>query len=186
MSVKTLLLKPDSYTNANSWRDLAHAFTGSLKDSSHDEMILLINTSILGPRVWRSKHVRAVTYRRLDEVIKLLSTAPNASRTGLIPSNQQRPHVEAVTEVQPDGDEDAQEEQNHIDVPQEKIVDGREAEAAMSSGNHEEEIDESRVNAAKAIQDAYRHCLERKRIRAAKKIQVAYRRHVSKFALPTI
>ena len=178
--MKTLLLKPDSYTNANSWRDLAHAFTGSLKNSFLDEMILLIHTNMYDPRVWGSKYVRAVTYRRLDEVPKLLSTAPSASRTGLIPSNQQRSHVEAVTGVQPDCDEDEQEEQNRIEIPRESIADGREAEAATSGGDHEEEIDESRVNAAKAIQDAYRRRLERKRIRAAKKIQAAYRRHLKR------
>ena len=178
--MKTLLLKPDSYTNANSWRDLAHTFTGSLKNSSLDEMILLIHTNMYDPRVWGSKYVRAVTYRRLDEVPKLLSTAPSAPRTGLIPSHQQRPRAEEATEVQPDSNNGEQEKPESIEIPRERITDGREAEVSTSGGDHEEEIDESRVNAAKAIQDAYRRRLERKRIRAAKKIQVAYRRHLKR------
>ena len=81
--------------------------------------------------------------------------------------------------VQPDGDDDGEAEQKHIDMPQEKIVDEKEAEAVISDGDCEE-IDEAQVNAAKVIQDAYRRHLERKRAGAAKKIQAAYCRRLKR------
>ena len=140
-------------------------------------MILLLHTTIPRPRGWRSKYVRQVTYDELEGVPELLLTAPSASKTGPT-SHQQQPDVEVVAEVQPDGDDDGPGEQEQIDIPQEKIADGMEAEAFASSEDHEEEIDETRVNAAKAIQDAYRHHLERRRTGAAQKIQAAYRRHL--------
>ena len=177
--VKTLLLRSGSYAEAKCWDDLVYAFTESLKNSPFDEIILLLHTSIPGSHGWRSVFVRPVFYKRLDEVPKLLlSMAPNAFRNGTIPAHQQRPHVEAATEAQPDGDRDGQGQQESIDIPQERIADGKEAEAVLFGGDHDQEIDETRVNAAKAIQVVYRRHLEQKRARAARKIQAAYRRHL--------
>jgi len=180
--VKSLLLRSNSYANANRWGDLVHAFTELLKNSmtSLDEMVLLLHTAIPGPYGWRSRFVRPVSYDNLDEVPKLLlSPTPSTLRTGPTPSHQQWPPVEEVTGVQPDGDDDGEAEQKHIDMPQEKIVDKKEAEAVISDGDREE-IDEAQVNAAKVIQDAYRCHLERKRAGAAKKIQAAYRRRLKR------
>jgi len=176
--VKVLLLRPNSYVEAKDWDDLAYVFTESLRNSSLDEMILLLHAAIPSPQGWRSKYVRPVPHDRLDEVPKLLlSTASSAFKTGAAPAHRQRPYVEPTVGVQPDDDHDGQGEQKYIDVPEERITDGKEAEVVMSGGDHEEEIDETRVNATKAIQDAYRRHLERKRAGAARKIQVVYRRY---------
>jgi hypothetical protein len=178
---KILLLRPNSYAAAENWDDLVYAFTESLRYSSLDEMILLLHTAILGPPGWRSKYVRLVSYDRLGEVRKLLlSTAPNALRTGPTPVHPQRSHIEVATGVQPDGDHDGEGQKKYIDVPRESIAEDKEAEVDMPGGDHEEEIDEIRPNAAKRIQDAYRRYLERKRGDAAKKIQAAYRRRLKR------
>jgi len=141
-------------------------------------MILLLHTTIPNPGGWRPGYVRPVFYGRLDEVHKLLSTAPSTLRTGATPAHPQRSHIETTTEVQPDGDHDGEGQQKCIDVPQESIAEGKEVEVVMSGEDREEEIDEARVNAAKTIQGTYRRYLERKRGDAAKKIQAAYRRRL--------
>jgi len=139
-------------------------------------MILLLHPTITGPQR-RLKYVRAVTCNGLDEVPGLfLSTAQSVSRTGTTPAYQQ-PYVE-TTGTQPGDDQDGQEEQKHINIPEEIVTDREEAEAATSGGDHEEEIDETRVNAAKVIQYVYRRHLERKRASAARKIQAACRRYL--------
>ena len=175
------MLRSDSYTDAKCWDDLVYAFTESLRGSSLDEIVLLLHTSIPCSSGWRSKYVRPVLYNWLDEVPKLLlSMAPNTLRPGTTPAYLQRPHVEVATGVQPSGDHDRQEEPKHIDIPPERITDGKEVEPATSSGDHEKETDEIQANAAKTIQDAYRRHLEQKRAGAAKKIQDAYRRHLKR------
>ena len=156
-----------------------YTFTETLKDSSLDEMILLLHTAIPNLGGWRSRYIRPVSYNRLDEVHKLLSMAPSTLRTGATPAHPQRSHIETGTGVQPDGDHDEEGQQKCIDVPQENIAEGKEAEPVMSGGDHEE-IDEARVNAAKMIQETYRRYLERKRGDAAKKIQAAYRRRLTR------
>ena len=150
-----LLLRSNSYADAKCWDDLVYAFTESLRNSTLDEIIHLLHADDPGLHGWRSKYVRPVSYDRLDEVPQLLlSMAPNTLRTGSTPAYQQQPRT---------------------DIPEERIAGRKEAEAVTSGGNHKEEIDETQVNAAKAIQDVYRRRLERKRT-AAKKIQDAYRR----------
>ena len=177
LSLKILLLRPNSYAAAESWDDLAYAFTKSLKNSSLDEMVLLLHTTLPDPAGWQSKYVRPVSYDRLDEVPELLlSMTPNVLETGTTPT--QRPRVGAATETQLDGDRGGKGQQKCIDVPEERISDGKEVDVVISGGGHEEEIDKTRVDAAKAIQDTYRHYLERKRAGAARKIQDAYRRHL--------
>jgi hypothetical protein len=58
---------------------------------------------------------------------------------------------------------------------------GRKRKWVLSGEDHEDqEIDETRVSAAKAIQDAYRRHLEQKRAGAARKIQAAYRHHLER------
>lgn len=81
--------------------------------------------------------------------------------------------------ARPDDNHDEQ-QQHNIDIPQERITDGNEEEVAVSGGDHEQEIDRDRANAAKTIQDAYRRHLEQKRVVAARKIQVAYRRRLGR------
>ena len=103
--------------------------------------------------------------------------APNTLRAGIAPAVQQQPRVEVATGEQPDEEHDGQGQPKHIDIPQERITDGKEVEVEISAGDHEQEI---RVNAAKTIQDAYRHHLEQKRAGAARKIQVTYRRHLTR------
>ena len=177
--MKSLLLRPYSYANAKSWKDLEHVFTESLNNTLLDEMIQLLHIHLPNPRRRQSKYIRPAFYNRLDEIPRLLlSAAPSALRTSATPVSQQRPQVGATTGVQPDENGDEQKEQEHIDIPQERIADGKETEAVASSGDHE--VDETRVNAAKAIQDAYRRYLERKRISAARKIQAVYRRHLKR------
>ena len=171
-SAKILSLRPNSYAHAKGWDDLVHVFTESLQHSSLDEMILLVHATIPGPYERRSKYVRPVTYNTLDEIPRLLlSMVPGASRTDTIPAHQERQRVEVATGVQPDGDKDGQAQQEH---------DGKEVEAVAAGRDHEEEIDETRVNAAKVIQDAYRHHLEQKRAGAARKIQATYRRYLKR------
>ena len=176
LSVGILLLRPNSYADAKSWENLVYAFTETLRNSPLDEIILLLHNNIPGPQGWRSKYVRPVSYGRLDEIPKLvLSTpAPGALRIIAFP---QRSHIEGEKGAQPDDDRDGQEQQKCIDVPQESIAEGKGVGVAE---NHEEEIDETGVNAAKTIQDVYRRYLERKRANAAKKIQAAYRRHLKR------
>ena len=175
-----MLLRSNSYADAEGWDDLEHAFTESLKQSPFDEMILLLHTGASSPHEQRLEYVRPVSFDRLDDVPELLlSTAPSAWRTGPTRSYQP-PHVEAATEVQPDDSGDGQGGQEHIDMPQERITDVYEAEAEASFGDREEEIDETWVNAAIVIQDAYRRHLERRRTGAARKIQAVYRRHLKR------
>ena len=179
--MKTLLLRPNSYADAKCWDDLVYAFTGSLKNSSLDEIILLLHDTIPPPCGWRSKYVRLVSYNRLDEVPELLlSTASSVLRIGSIPAHQQWSPLEAETGVQPDGNHDGQEQQKPIDVPEERIEDEEGAEAVVSDRDHGEETYETRVNAVKVIQDAYCRHLERKRAGAARRIQVAYRRYLER------
>jgi hypothetical protein len=180
LSVKMFLLRSNSYAEAKSWGDLVHAFTESLKNSPLDEFILLQHTSIPGPQGRRWKFARPVSYNRLDEIPKLLLMAPSALKIGTTTAHQQRPQVEVATGVQPDDDYDGQVQQERINIPQEKIADGKEAEVIMSGGDHEQEIDETRINAAKMIQETYRRHLEQKRAGAARKIQAAYHRHVKR------
>ena len=172
------LLKSNSYIDAESWYDLEVAFTESLKNSSLDEIILLLHTSIPAPCGWRSEYVRPVFYNRLDEVPNLLlSTAPSVLRTGGTLTHQQRPHVVA-TGAQPDGNRDEEENQKCTDTPPETIADWEE-EVVTPGWDYEEEIDETEVNATKVVQDAYLRHLEWKQA-AAKKIQAAYRRHLER------
>ena len=183
-SAKVSLLRPSSYANAESWDDLVYVLTTSLRNSSLDEMILLLHIDIPDQYEWRPNYVRLVAYRRLDDVPKLLTGAlPALTLTsGATFTRQQRPRVEVATGARPDGDHEVQDQQKHIDdMPQEEgVAEGKEAEAIASSGDHEEEIDETQANAAKVIQDAYRRHWERKRTPAVRKIQAAYRRHLKR------
>jgi hypothetical protein len=201
LAMKISLLRPNSYAEAKSWDDLVYAFTGSLKDSSLDEFIHLMDRKIPGPQGLLPEYVRPVSYDNLDEVSKLLlSITPSTPRTVTAPAHQRRPRVEAATGVQPDGGHDGLGQQERIviprervadgkevevvvsggdhDIPQERVLDGKEAEAVSSSEDHEQEIAETRVSAAKTIQGAYRRHLEQKRTGAARKIQAAYRHHL--------
>jgi hypothetical protein len=175
-----LLLRPNSYADAKGWDDLVHAFTESLKHSSLDEMILLVHTTVPGPYGQRPEYVRLVTYNTLDELPQLLlSTAPSASRTSVTPAHQERQRVKAGAGVPPDDNEDGRAQQEHVEISQERVDHGKEAEAVTSGGDHEG-IEETRVNAAKAIQDAYRRHSERKRTGAAQKIQATYCRYLKR------
>ena len=96
------LLRSNSYACAESWDDLVRAFTESLGNSSLDEMILLLHTTIPSPLGWRLGCVRTVSYDALDEVPKLLrSMPPNAFRTGATPTNQEQPNVGVVSGIRP-------------------------------------------------------------------------------------
>ena len=175
------LLRPNSYADAEGWDDLVQAFAESLKHSSLDEMILLLHTATPGPYEQPLEHVRPVSYNLLDDVPQLLlSIPPGALRTGPTRSHQQRPHVEEATGAPPGDNSDGQGEQKRISIPQEGAADGKEAEAIISDRDYEEEIYETRVNAAKTMQDAYRCHLEQKRAGAAKKIQAVYLCHLKR------
>lgn len=141
-----------------------------------------MRATIPGPHEWRPKYVRLVSYHRLGEVPGLLlSGASSTLRNDATSTRQQQPHVEAAMGTQPDGDRYGQGQQKHIDgTAQERIHDEKETEVVTASGDHEEEIDETLVNAAKVIQDAYRHHWERKRTPAVRKIQAAYRRYLKR------
>ena len=146
-------------------------------------MVLLAHTVLPDPCEQRPKYVRLVFYRRLDDVPKLLTGALSALTSSATSTRQQRPRVEAATGARPDGDHEGQGHQQRIDdIPQEGVAEGNEAEVVPSSGDHEE-IDETLSNAAKVIQDAYRHHLERKRTPAVRKIQAAYRRHLKRMSV---
>jgi hypothetical protein len=178
-----LSLRPNSYAAAERWDDLVYVFTESLRNSFLDEMILLVRATIPSPHQRRFQYVRLVAYNRLDEVPKLvLPGAPTVLRSGAATfTPRQRPHVGAATGARPDGGHDGQGQQKHIDgTPQERMNDGKETEVVTTGGDHEEEIDETLVNAARVIQDAYRHHRERKRTPAARKIQAAYRRYLKR------
>ena len=178
MSVGVLLLRSNSYADAKCWEDLVYAFTESLKNSSLDEIVLLLHTAIPGSHGWRSKYVRPVSYDRLDEVPRLLlSMAPNTLRAGIVPAVQQQPRVEVATGEQPDEEHDEQGQPKHIDIPQERINDGKKVEVEASAGDHEQEI---RVNTAKTTQDAYRRHLEQKRADATRRIQAVYRHYLTR------
>jgi len=178
-SVEIFILRFSSYANAESWDDLVHAFVEPLKNSSLDEMILLLHTATPGPDAPHPRHVRPVFYDRLDEVPELLlSKTPSALRTDAIHTNRWSPRAGAATVVQRSSDRDGRRQQKRTEIPEERIAHGKEADEAVPGGDHEEEIDETQVNAAKVIQDANGRYLERKRAGAARKIQVAYRRHL--------
>ena len=179
--MEVLLLRLNSYAEAKSWDDLVYVFTETLKNSSLDEIVLLLHDTIPGSHGWRSKYVRPVFYNRLDEVPGLLLSMPtSASRTIATPAHPQRPCVEAPPGAQSDGDHDEQGKEKWIDVPQERIADGAEAEVVIPGGDDEQETDGTRVDAARTIQDAYRRHLERKWASVARRIQAAYRRHLKR------
>jgi len=177
--VEVLLLRLNSYADAKSWDDLVYVFTETLKNSPLDEIVLLLHTTIHGSPGWRSKYVRPVFHNRLDEVPGLLLSMASSPRTVATPAHPQRPHVESLPEAQSDGDHDEGGQEKCIDIPQERIADGAEAEVVIPSGD-EQETDGARVNAARTIQDAYRRHLERKWADAARRIQTAYRRRLKR------
>ena len=145
-----------------------HTFTEWLEDSSLDEIILLLHTT---------KHVRTVSYDRLDGVPKLLLPVPGALGAGTALAHRQQPHIGAVTGAQHDSDHDGQGQHGHTDIPEDSIPDGKEANVVISGVNNKK-IDETRADADRVIQDAYRRHLERKQGPAARKIQRAYRRYL--------
>jgi len=177
--VGILLLRSNSYADAKDWDDLVHTFTEWLEDSSLDEIILLLHSATPGPQQQPPKHVRPVAYNRLGQVRRLLLSPPSALEAGVTPVYQQQPHIEAVTEVQPDSDHGGHGQHERIDIPEDRISDEKEADVVISGGDHGE-IDEARVDAAKVIQGAYRRHLERKLGPAARKIQRAYRRYLKR------
>jgi len=67
-----LLLRPNSYADAEGWDDLVHAFSESLKHSTLDEMILLMHADIPSPREQGLEYVRPVTYNTREEIPQLL------------------------------------------------------------------------------------------------------------------
>jgi hypothetical protein len=137
-----LLLRPNSYADAEGWDDLVHAFIESLNRSFLDEMILLVCTGI--PERW-PKYVRLVSYNIPDEVPELLrSVAPSILRSGTTSARQQQPHVEVVARVQSDNDHDRRGQKRRVEMPQESVADGKEAEADMSGRDHGQEINEIR------------------------------------------
>ena len=177
--VKILLLRSNSYANAEGWGDLVHAFTDPLKNSPLDEIILLLHTATPGPIERQSKYIRPVFYDRLDEVPELLlSMNPSDLWTDPTPAHQRRPHTGTATGVLPDSNHGGQRQQKRIETPEERIAQGKEAGVAVHGGDHEEEIGETRVDSAKVTQDADRRDLERKQAGAAEKLQAAYRRHL--------
>ena len=181
LSVKTSLLRSNSYAEAKGWDDLEYGFIASLKSSSLDELILLLQATVPGPHGQRPECVRPVFYNSLEEVPKLLlSMAPGAPRISVTPAHQQRLHVEAAAGVQPDGDHDGQGQQGCIDIPQEKVADRKEVEVAVPSQDHEQEIREIRDNSARAVQDDSHRHLEQEQASAAQKIQAAYRRRLKR------
>lgn len=177
----TLVLRSNSYADANDWDDLVHAFTESLKHPSPDEMILLLHKNTPGRCEEWSEHVCPVTYSTLGGIPKLLlPKPPSAVRTGVTHA-QQHQHVEWETEAQPDPAHGRQREPTPIEV----VSDSKEAELDRS-GSHREDLEVIRAKAAKVIQGAYRahrahrRHLERKRVSAARKIQAAYRLHLKR------
>ena len=178
--MEVLLLRLNSYADAQSWDDLVYVFTETLKDSPLDEIVLLLHTNIPGSLGWRSKYVRPVFHNRLDEVPGLLLSMASSPKTVATPAHPQRPRVEAPPEAQSDGDHGEEGQEKCIDIPQEKITDGAEAEVVIPGGDHEEETNGARLNAARTIQDAYRRHLERKWADAARRIQAAYRRRMKR------
>jgi len=141
-------------------------------------MILLLHEDVPGPYGRPLNHIRTVVYGRLDEVPTLLLADPSVSRA---PTHQQRLRAGGATALQPDSGYDRQGQ--GINTPQERVTEENEAEETKSGRDHETEIDESEVKAAKTIQGAYRRHLGRKRAvrdSAAKKIQAAYLRHLKR------
>jgi hypothetical protein len=150
-----------------------------LKNTSLDELILLLHESIPGSYGRRWNQVRPVIYGQLDEVPALLLADPSATRTI---THQRQPRAGAAIGAQPDDDYDRQEQ--GANVPQERIAEENEAEEGVGSREDRgQEVDEKLVNAAKTIQNAYRRYSERQRIirhDAAKRIQTAFLRYVKR------
>ena len=87
MLAKILLLRSNSYADAEGWDDLVCAFTESLKHSTLDEMILLLHAGTSGPREQRLEYVRPVTYNTRKEIPQRLRlTAPGALKAGATPA----------------------------------------------------------------------------------------------------
>jgi len=171
LSVEILSLRFNSYVNADGWDDLVHAFTEPLKNSPLDELVLLLHTATPGSDKPHPRYARPVSYNRLDEVPELLlSIIPSASRTDVTPTDKRRPRGEVAT-----GNHGGQ---NRVGIPEERIAGGKGAEGFVLDWSYEEELCQTRINAARVVQNAYRRHLERKRAGAARKIQAAYRRHL--------
>lgn len=165
--------------HAKNWGDLELALVDSLKNTLLDEMIVLLHESIPGPHGKSWNHVRSVVYRRLNEVPMLLSADPSAS--GVI-TQQQQLRAGGEVRMEPDGNYGRGEQ--HVNLLQEKIAEGNEADEGVDpDGDHEQEVDERSIKAAKTIQNAYRRHLERRRAirnKAAQRIQAAYLRHLKR------
>ena len=163
LSVEMLLLRSNSYANAEGWDDLVDAFTVPLRNSSLDEIILLLHIGTIGPHEPGPKHVRPVYYNTLDEVPELLlSTTLSALRIDTTPAHQRWPRVGTATGVRPDSNHGRQRQQKRIEMREERVVDGKEAAVAIPSGSCEEKISGTRVNAAKVMQAAYHRHLKGK------------------------
>jgi len=174
LSVDILSLRFNSYVNADGWDDLLHVFTEPLKSSPLDELILLLHTATPGSDKPHPKYARPVSYNRLDEVPELLlSIIPSALRTDVTATDKRRPRGEVAT-----GNHGGQGQQNRVGMPEERITGGKGAEGFMPGGRHEEKLCQTRINAARVVQNAYRRHLERKRAGAARKIQAACRCHL--------
>ena len=79
MLAKILLLRSNSYAYAEGWDDLVNAFTGLLKHSTLDEMVLLLHADALVPREQGLEYVHPVTYNTEEEIPQLLLSTARVS-----------------------------------------------------------------------------------------------------------
>ena len=100
LSVKSLLLRFNSYTYAKNWDDLENALNKSLNDSPFDELIHLLHADLPARIRCPSEYVRVLTYNRLEEVPELLAMAPSPFRTRIVTTQEVRPQDGEVCEGQ--------------------------------------------------------------------------------------
>ena len=119
-----MLLRSDSYADANDWDEPVDAFTKSLRNSSLDEVVHLVHGALPVPDGRWSEYIRLVSYTELDRVSELLrSTVPNALEPVYTPTRQSRPHVSVKSREQPNGVDDRQGQQKNSEMSQGSIVD---------------------------------------------------------------
>ena len=111
-----------------------------MKNSPFDEFIRLLRDNTFGPPRQPSKHIRTVSYDRLDEVPKLLSMTPSPAGDDAISTHSTRPQVGKGTGVQPNVDHGKQEQKKNAGT------------------------DERQIKAARIIQASYRRYLKRKNV----------------------
>lgn len=127
-------------------------FTESLRNSSFDEIVHLVHTTIPGPDGWRSKYVHPVSYNQLDEVSELFHlVVPNTFKPVPTPPRLKKPPVKVKSGEQPDGDREERQQQKNTQMPRGMSMLINKSGSVVPREGHEKVTSEPLVNATKSV-----------------------------------